>query len=58
MKPQPAPTVPGNTPGERMSNALRTVLTVSKTDILTAEDKWRRGRAKKKSLKQARPKDG
>ena len=29
MKPEPAPNVPGNTPGERMSNALRMVLTVS-----------------------------
>jgi len=34
MKPQPAPEVPGNTDAERMSNALRMVLTVPKEAIL------------------------
>ena len=51
MKPHPAPKVPGNTEAERMDNALRKVLTVSKTDLLKAEAKWKRGRAKKKAKK-------
>ncbi len=31
MKPEPAPSVPGNTEAERMSNALRMVLTVPRS---------------------------
>jgi len=53
MKPEPAPNVPGRTDAERMSNALRTVLTVSKEDLLKAEEKWKRARAKKKQAKKA-----
>jgi hypothetical protein len=41
MKPKPAPTIPGNTEGERMSNALRMVLAVPKDVILAAEAKLR-----------------
>jgi len=37
MKPAPAPKVPGNTEAERMSNALRMVLTVSKKELLKKE---------------------
>jgi hypothetical protein len=48
MKPLPAPNVPGNTDAERMSNALRKVLTVSKEDLLKEEAKWKRARARKK----------
>jgi hypothetical protein len=48
MKPAPAPNVPGNTDAERMSNALTKVLTVSKEDLLKAEAKWKRARARKK----------
>ena len=51
MKPTPAPNVPGDTPGERMSNALRTVLTVSKADLLKAEAKWKRKQVKKRAKK-------
>jgi hypothetical protein len=51
MKPLPPPHVPGNTDAERMDNALRTVLTVSKADLLKAEAKWKRGREKKKRAK-------
>jgi hypothetical protein len=51
MKPRPAPTVPGDTDAERMDNALRKVLTVSKADLLKAEAKWKRARARKKLAK-------
>ena len=37
MNPQPAPDVPGNTEAERMSNALRMVLTVPKAALLKEE---------------------
>ena len=36
MRP-PAPNVTGDTPAERMSNALRMVLSVSKADLLKKE---------------------
>ena len=49
MKPQPAPTVPGNTDAERMSNALRAVLTVSKTDLLKREAQQKRKRDRKRT---------
>ncbi len=39
MKPLPAPDVPGETPAERMSNALRMALTVSKMDV-SEEGSW------------------
>jgi hypothetical protein len=48
MKPAPAPNVPGSTDVERFDNALRKVLTVSKTDLLKAEANWKRARARKK----------
>jgi hypothetical protein len=44
----PAPNVPGNTDAERMDNALRKILTVSKADPLKEEAKWKRARARKK----------
>jgi hypothetical protein len=48
MKPAPAPNIPGNTPAERMSNALRMVLTVSKTELLKEEARLKRTSARKK----------
>ena len=48
MKPAPAPKVPGNTDAERMSNALRMVLTVSKTDLLKKEARVKRANDKKR----------
>ena len=45
MRPLPAePHVPGNTDAERMSNALRAVLTVSKHDLLKREARLKRRR--------------
>jgi len=49
MKPAPAPNVPGETPAERMSNALRMVLTVSKKDLLKKEARLKRSSKKKRA---------
>jgi len=51
MKPLHAPNVPGNTPSERMSNALRMVLTVSKADLLKKEAKLKKANDKKRAAK-------
>jgi len=51
MKPQPAPHVPGNTDAQRMSNALRMVLTVSKTDLLKKEARLKRASDRKRAKK-------
>jgi len=51
MKPQTAPNVPGNTDAERMSNALRMVLTVSKEDLLKKEARVKRASEKKRAKK-------
>ncbi len=53
MKPASAPHVPGNSESERMSNALRSVLTVSKADLLAAEEKWKKEQQKAKRQKKA-----
>jgi hypothetical protein len=53
MKPSPAPHIPGNTEAERMSNALQTVLAVSKADLLKAEEKWKLAQGKKKRAKKS-----
>jgi hypothetical protein len=47
MKPLPAPNVPGNTDAQRMSNALRMVLTVSKSDLLKKEARLKRAKERK-----------
>ena len=52
MKPLPVPDVPGNTESERMSNALRMVLSVSKHDLLREEAKQKRSRERKRAKKQ------
>ena len=49
VKPHPAPQVPGNTDAERMSNALRMVLTVSKKDLLKKEERLKRASEKKQA---------
>lgn len=51
MKPAPAPDLPGTTEFERFDNAVRTVFSVSKKDLLKAEEEWKRDRAKKKQAK-------
>ncbi len=51
MKPLPAPNVPGKTDAERMSNALRTVLAVSKVDLLKKEARVKRANDKKRAKK-------
>jgi hypothetical protein len=49
MKPLPAaPNVPGNTPAERLSNALRMVLKVSKADLLKEEARLKRASERKR----------
>jgi hypothetical protein len=53
MKPNPAPNVPGNTDAERMSNALRIVLTVSKKELLKEEERRKRARERKKRMRKA-----
>jgi hypothetical protein len=51
MNPLPAPTVPGDTPGQKLSNALRMVLTVSKDDLLKKEARLKRASARKRAKK-------
>jgi hypothetical protein len=46
---KPAPTIPGDTPAERMSNALSRVLRVSKADLLKEEARLRRASEKKRA---------
>lgn len=53
MKPAPAPRILGNTEGERMSNALRMMLTVSKADLLKKEARLKRTRARKRAKRPA-----
>jgi hypothetical protein len=44
MKPLPAPIVPGKTEFERFDNAVRQVLTVSKTELLRREEQDKKKR--------------
>lgn len=46
---KPAPNVPGDTPAERMSNALSMVLRVSKADLLKKEARLKRAGEKKRA---------
>ena len=48
---KPAPDVPGNTPSERLSNALNMVLRVSKADLLKKEARLRRASEKKRATR-------
>jgi hypothetical protein len=52
MKPLPPPPVPGNTDAERMSNALRMVLSVSKKDLPKEEAKQKQARERERAKKQ------
>ncbi|HXP83778.1 MAG TPA: hypothetical protein VN841_03625 [Bryobacteraceae bacterium] len=49
----PAPNVPGSTDAERMSNALRMVLTVSKAELLKKEARLKRANDKKRAAKKS-----
>ena len=49
MKPLAAPNIPGKTDAERMSNALRMVLTVSKAELLKKEARVKRANDKKRA---------
>jgi hypothetical protein len=51
MKPAPPPHVLGNTPGERMGNALRMVFAVSKEELLKREARLKRVSQKKRAAK-------
>lgn len=53
MKPLPAPSVPGNNDAQRLSNALRMVLSVSKDELLKKEARLKRASAKKRAKKRA-----
>jgi hypothetical protein len=44
----------GGTPAERLDRAFRQVLTVSKTDLLKAEDREKRQRERKRAAKKPR----
>jgi hypothetical protein len=46
MKPLPAPSVPGKTDFQRFDNAVRQVLTVSKTELLKREEREKQKREK------------
>jgi hypothetical protein len=48
MKPLLAPDVPGKTEYERFDNAVRQVLTVSKSELLKREEREEKQRPKKK----------
>jgi hypothetical protein len=48
MKPLPAPDVPGRNERERMDNALRQVLSVSKADLLKKEAQEKQKKTRKK----------
>jgi hypothetical protein len=54
MNLEPAPSVPGVTDPERMSNALRMVLTVPKQATLKAEAKLNRAKEKKRKKRTGR----
>jgi len=49
MKPAPAPAVEGNTPWERLDHAFRTVIGVSKEELLKRESKAARAKRRKRA---------
>ena len=49
MKSLPTPDVPGNTPWEKMDNAVRKIFSVSKDAFVKDETKRKRRRAKKRA---------
>ena len=53
MKPLPPPHVPGKTEFERFDNALRQILTVSKSDLLKMEAQEKSTKERKKRAKKS-----
>ncbi len=53
MKPEPPPKVEGKTPWKRLDNAVRSIFSVSKDDILKAEAKMKKSQHKKPKRKVA-----
>lgn len=51
MKPQLAPHVPGNTPWEKLDNAVRTVFSVPKEALLKEQARLREAKEQKKRKK-------
>jgi hypothetical protein len=51
MKPQPAPSVPGESEAARMDSAVRKIVSVSKEDFLMEEATYQTMRARKKRAK-------
>lgn len=51
MKPLPAPNVPGKTEFERFDNAMRQVLTVSKSELLKREAREKRTHKRRRAKK-------
>ncbi len=51
MKPHPPPYVPGNTEAERFDNAVRKIFSVSKADVLKAEEEQKQARTRKRRAK-------
>jgi hypothetical protein len=49
MKPEPPPKVPGKTEWQRFDNAVRSVLNVSKEDVLKEEARLKQPRQKKRT---------
>jgi len=49
MKPQPAPSVPGDTEAERFDNAVRKMFSVPKESVLKEEAKYQRKQARKRA---------
>jgi hypothetical protein len=52
MKPAPTPEVPGNTPWEKLDNAVRKVFSVSKESLEKQEKRRKRASARKRAAKQ------
>jgi hypothetical protein len=50
---KPAPNIPGDTPAERLSNALSMVLKASKADLLKKEARLKRTSEKKRANKKS-----
>jgi hypothetical protein len=56
MKSQPAPDVPGNTPWQRLGNAVRGVLSVSKEAVREEEARQKKSNQRRKSSAKKRKK--